>query len=200
MTAAPLSAVDADFAEPVLATQAIFRTALAALAEPGSVHVLPVEAPARGTLASGTVALCRALVDGDTPVWLDEAAASEWALSYLSFHCGLRRSRDASAVAFAVVADARACPPLTSFCAGTPDYPDRSTTILLQVDDIDSAGAVRLAGPGIESVRSFAATPLGADFWRQVRVNGARYPLGVDIFFIAGRRIAALPRSTRVEA
>ncbi len=199
MTIGSLSALDADFANPVLTTQAIFRAALAALSEPGTERTVLPDVPAIGALAPATVGLCRALVDADTPVWLDDIAASAEALSYLAFHCGLRRTADPRAAAFAVVADARRCPPLASFSAGTADYPDRSTTVLLQVDELDPAGALRLSGPGIESVRGFAAAPLPADFWRQVELNNALYPLGVDIFFVAGRRLAALPRSTKVE-
>jgi len=194
-----LSTLDADFADPVLATQAVFRTALAALAEPGTVHVLPLHVPAIGALAPGTVGLCRVLVDGDTPLWLDDAAESERALSYLSFHCGMRRMANPASAAFAIVADAAACPPLSSFAIGTAEYPDRSTTIVLQVSEIGTAGAVRLSGPGVEHTRRFAAAPLSPDFWRQAQANHALYPLGVDIFFVAGRRLAALPRSTRLE-
>ena len=35
-------------------------------------------------------------------------------------------------------------------------------------------------------------------FWNQVRMNQAKFQFGVDLIFVAGDRLAALPRSTRV--
>ena len=52
-----------------------------------------------------------------------------------------------------------------------------------------------LTGPGIEN-----ATWLNLPETAAFDANRALFPLGFDTLFIAGDQIAALPRSTRVEA
>jgi alpha-D-ribose 1-methylphosphonate 5-triphosphate synthase subunit PhnH len=42
-----------------------------------------------------------------------------------------------------------------------------------------------------------AGLPL--EFWDAARANAARFPRGVDLLLCAGDRLAALPRTTRVE-
>jgi alpha-D-ribose 1-methylphosphonate 5-triphosphate synthase subunit PhnH len=86
-------------------------------------------------------------------------------------------------------------PPLTAFPQGTPDYPDRSTTLILQVGELRTGGW-RLEGPGILGHALFSASPLPPDFASQVQANRARFPCGVDLFFATDAEIAALPRST----
>ena len=60
------------------------------------------------------------------------------------------------------------------------------------------ASGWRLEGPGILGHALFSAAPLPPDFAEQVRVNRGRFPSGVDLFFVTGDAIAALPRSTRL--
>ncbi len=54
-----------------------------------------------------------------------------------------------------------------------------------------------LSGPGIDDrARLAPILPEGAA--EVLRVNAARFPLGLDFFFTAGGQVAALPRSTRI--
>jgi alpha-D-ribose 1-methylphosphonate 5-triphosphate synthase subunit PhnH len=41
---------------------------------------------------------------------------------------------------------------------------------------------------------------LTAAVWSQLRDNHAAFPRGIDLVLVAGSRLAALPRTTRVEA
>ena len=72
--------------------------------------------------------------------------------------------------------------------------------VLVQVESLASDRGWALRGPGIETAAALYAAPLPSDFLAQLRTNAAGYPCGVDIIFVAGNSIAALPRSTRVEA
>ena len=58
-----------------------------------------------------------------------------------------------------------------------------------------AASGARLTGPGIKAT-ALLALPDIASF----AANRACYPLGFDTYLTAGATLAALPRSTRVEA
>ena len=199
------------FDDPVIGSQAVFRGLLDAMARPG--RPIPL-APARllvepsvpAPLSAEAALACLTLLDVDTCLWLDgPAAASEALRRYLAFHCGCPIVAEPAAADFALVTDPRAMPPLRAFGQGDAEYPDRSTTVILQIQ-ILSGGAgealetgVVLRGPGIETSRRFAVAPLPPGFWDQVRANRARFPRGVDLVFVAPGAVAALPRSTRIE-
>jgi alpha-D-ribose 1-methylphosphonate 5-triphosphate synthase subunit PhnH len=90
-------------------------------------------------------------------------------------------------------------PDLDRFDAGTDEYPDRSATIIVQVDMLSAGVGRRLTGPGIESEVRLDAPGLPERFWEGLRANHGRFPRGVDVLLTAGSRLAALPRTTAVE-
>ena len=81
---------------------------------------------------------------------------------------------------------------------GTLEYPDRSTTLIVQVETLDDTGSWRLTGPGIAGEAYLSAKPLPADFLMRLAENHRLFPRGIDLFLVAGDRIAALPRTTIV--
>ncbi|MGI9450585.1 MAG: phosphonate C-P lyase system protein PhnH, partial [Geminicoccaceae bacterium] len=82
---------------------------------------------------------------------------------------------------------------------GTSEYPERSTTILMQVQGLDDSLGARLTGPGIETEARLTIDGMPPDFWSQWFANQRQFPLGVDLILTAGDRIAALPRSISAE-
>ena len=76
---------------------------------------------------------------------------------------------------------------------GTPEYPDRSATLIVEMERLQASGA-RLSGPGIK-----AAAALSLPEITEFQANARHFPLGLDFLFTCGDRLAALPRSTRVE-
>ena len=105
---------------------------------------------------------------------------------------------DRHAVTVALVADLAKAPPLAAFNQGDAKYPDRSTTLVVQLAALEGGPAVGLRGPGIRDEASLALPGLPPGFWDQVQTNGAQFQFGVDLIFVAGDRLAALPRTTRV--
>ncbi|KAF1012454.1 MAG: Alpha-D-ribose 1-methylphosphonate 5-triphosphate synthase subunit PhnH [Pseudomonas fluorescens] len=75
------------FVDPVLDAQRGFRAALKALAEPGLIRSLSA-APTLEGLAPATYALCLALLDVDTPLWLAPSFDTPLIRANLAFHCG----------------------------------------------------------------------------------------------------------------
>jgi alpha-D-ribose 1-methylphosphonate 5-triphosphate synthase subunit PhnH len=181
------AAMGGGFADrPVEAAHA-FRAALGAMARPGSVHrALGAQPPAPLSPAAGALAVT--LADGDTPLWLAPSLDGEAVRAWLTFHTGapFRRPEQAR-FAFGRWDEL----PLDDLPVGTPEYPDRSATLVVEVDEIGQAH--RLTGPGIES-EAWLTVP-GPDF---CRANRARFPLGLDVFIACGDRLAALPRTVRV--
>ena len=196
----PEAVSDTGFDNPVLQSQAMYRDLLGAMACPGRIvecaHALNVPAPLWPTTAAAALTL----LDFDTPLWLDPAAASVQSLvDYFRFHCGCPIVEASGNAAFAVISDPAQMPSLDVFAEGSEEYPDRSTTLLIQVERLDDSRGVVLRGPGIENKQTLQGKGLPGGFWQQVQENHARFPRGVDIVFCAEDRIAALPRSTQVE-
>lgn len=188
------------FVDPVFDAQATFRSVMDAMANPGRIEELSAAPDMPRRLALSLAAIALALVDHDTPVFLDRAfAADRDVAASLSFHTGCRFVEDGSLAGFALIGDPQNCPALASFAQGTLEYPDRSTTLLLQVDRLDNEAGLRLRGPGIAEFRRLSAAPLPQNFTQELRANRERFPQGVDLLLCCGTRLAALPRSSRVD-
>ncbi|MCC7417157.1 MAG: phosphonate C-P lyase system protein PhnH [Acidobacteria bacterium] len=187
------------FADPVGDAQRAFRGLLDAIAHPGRIVSLDARVAAPAPLVPAAAAALLTLVDFETPLWLDAAAAAGDAPAWLRFHCGAPIVADPSPARFALVSDAAAMPRLDAFAPGEDAFPDRSATIIVQVGDLHAGDGWRLAGPGIETTCRLAVDGLPDWFADALRANRALYPCGVDLFLAAGDRIAALPRTTLVE-
>jgi alpha-D-ribose 1-methylphosphonate 5-triphosphate synthase subunit PhnH len=99
-----------------------------------------------------------------------------------------------------VVGDARTLPALDRFAFGTPEYPDRSTTVILQVESLTQGSAFELRGPGIDGVVALRATLQPADLFKQLAINAALFPRGIDLVLVADDAVVAIPRTTRLFA
>ncbi len=166
-----------------------FRAVMTAMARPGRIEKLTGGVPpAPLSVAAGTLLLT--LADADTPVFLAGAADTPEMRGWLAFHTGAPLRGPSHAV-FAV-GTWRDLMPLDAFPIGTPEYPDRSTTLIVEMDDLTGEGAC-LKGPGIKESAGLSLPETEA-FQR----NHALFPLGLDFYFTCGDRVAALPRSTRI--
>ena len=185
------AALSGGFAEaPVQASHA-FRAALTVLAQPGEIRALHgAVPPAPLSVAAGVLVLT--LCDGTTPLHLAGAADCEAVRDWITFHCGAPLVSAERAI-FAL-GDWPALQPLHRFSIGQPDYPDRATTLIVELAQLEAEGAA-LRGPGIAGV-AYLSLPEVAAF----QANRAQFPLGFDCFFTCGTHVAALPRSTHVEA
>lgn len=173
----------------------VFRTCLDATARPGTVYSLDVDLSTPAPLLPSSAALLLALADYETTCWLDPTLANARGVAeYVRFHTGARISSTPDEADFAVAADVRAMPRISSFKQGTPEFPDRSTTLILQVESIKADG-FQFAGPGINGVSTVSCDPTPSDFQTQWRENRSAFPCGVDLIFVAATHIAALPRS-----
>jgi alpha-D-ribose 1-methylphosphonate 5-triphosphate synthase subunit PhnH len=197
MSALPTSDLAMGLADPVFCSQAVFRTVLTALSEPGKIMALPDHLSGRPeNLSPAAAALLLTLVDYETPVWL--SAAFEPIRTWLVFHTGAAIAAKPMDARFALIAAEQSEIALDAFNLGDERYPDTSATVILLCPSLENGLPVTLSGPGVKGTISFAPQRVNADFWKQVQDNNALFPLGVDLIFVAGSSLAGLPRSTQI--
>lgn len=193
-----LSHLQPGFAEPVGDAQRCFRGVLDALARPGRVvELADLPAPPTG-LGAAQSAVLLALADIDTPVWLPPALRDAAAGHYLRFHCGCRLAAKLADAHFVLPASLDELPTLDELRQGLPEFPDRSATLIVEVAGLDEGGALRLAGPGIQTEASLTVAGWRTAMTDFLRENRRRFPLGVDLLLTCGKRVAGLPRTVRI--
>ncbi|MCX7303664.1 MAG: phosphonate C-P lyase system protein PhnH [Hyphomicrobiales bacterium] len=187
------------FANPVFDAQAIFRAVMDAMARPGIVQPAHTLAKPPQPLSPAAAAVALTLCDHDTPLWLDPSLRQMPAVaSWLGFHTGAPLADTAADAHFALVAEPAALIALENFAQGTQEYPDRSTTLILQVESLVAGDNLLLEGPGIERTALIAPSSMPRHFVEQWKQNRARFPRGVDVILASPAGIACLPRSTRI--
>lgn len=192
------AALSPGFPDPVLDSQSAFRAIMWALARPGTVEPLNAALAPPAPLSVEAAAIALALADYETPLWLDPtlAAGSEVG-AYLRFHTGAPIVSEPEAARFALIADPLSMPDFSIFAQGSPDYPDASASLILQVERFGATG-LELEGPGIAGVRGFGAAPLPADIIARWARNRALFPRGIDLILAGPGGIAGLPRSVAI--
>ncbi|MEO1024626.1 MAG: phosphonate C-P lyase system protein PhnH [Pseudomonadota bacterium] len=183
------TALSGGFDNPAIGSAHAFRSVMEAMARPGTIQdIKGAVPPAPLSVAAGTVLLT--LCDTDTPVYLAGTADTDDVRKWLAFHTGAPLAGPSHAM-FAL-GNWDALMPLGSYPVGTPEYPDRSTTLIVECAELEAAGAT-LRGPGIESEAALSLPET-----RAFQSNRALFPLGLDFIFTSGDRLAALPRSTEI--
>lgn len=201
MTIPPKDTGAVEDVDPPIAFAHAFRVMLRAMSRPGAPvefdprHLTELAAP--GPMSGAAAAVLVTLADADAPVWLGPSRRTPEIEGYLRFRCGATLLDDPQAAAFAYgtwrdVAEA-------TLAIGSPEYPDRSTTVLLDVEDFENGPAARLSGPGLAEPARLAVGGVDREFWDWCARNAALFPLGVDTLLCAGDRIVGLPRSARPE-
>ncbi len=183
------AALAGGFADPPRQSAHAFRALLSAMARPGRIEALHGAAPpAPLSPAAGTLLLT--LCDPETPVHLAGDADSAAIRAWIAFFAGAPIAGP-EACHFALGTWA-ALMPIARFPTGTPEYPDRSATLIVEMPALRPAGAA-LRGPGIADV-AYLSLPEVAPFQR----NAGLFPLGVDVFLTSGTQVASVPRTTQV--
>jgi alpha-D-ribose 1-methylphosphonate 5-triphosphate synthase subunit PhnH len=191
----------AGFADKVLSAQSTFRSVMDAMARPGSVQRIGAAAGTPAAMMRGTAAIALTLFDHDTPVWLDQLMSETSDVTkWLKFHTGAPVIADSSICHFALIGDAGALPALDRFAFGSNEYPDRSTTLILQVESLTQGESFELRGPGIDGIAVLRATIQPSDLFERLTINATLFPRGIDVVLVHDDAIVAIPRTTRLVA
>lgn len=177
------------FSDPPTDAAHGFRAVMEAMARPGTIHKITGAAPPQ-PLSGAAGAVLLTLCDTETPLFLAGACDCAEVRAWVAFHTGAPLVRPKAAMfALGTWADLL---PLSAYPIGTPDYPDRAASLIVECDTLEAQGA-SLRGPGIRDSAALSLPETAA-----FQDNHARFPLGLDFMFTWRDRIAALPRSTEV--
>ncbi|MDX2204298.1 MAG: phosphonate C-P lyase system protein PhnH [Hyphomicrobiaceae bacterium] len=185
------------FADSVGDAQRVFKAVMQAMARPARPVALDVALRVPPPLTAVAAGVLLALADYETPLWLDPSLRQPDILQFLSFHTGARLARAADEAQFVLAAGPAAMPRLAALRQGTPEYPDRSATLIVAVEAFSGEGLL-LEGPGIKGRAGFSFAGLPAWLADDLRHNRAQFPCGVDLVLAAPGAVAALPRSVRL--
>lgn len=188
MSAAPQT-LSGGFSNAATDAAHAFRAVMTVMARPGEIRCLDqAKPPAPLSSAAGTLILT--LCDPETRLHLAGAFDSEDIRNWVTFHTGAPFSGPAEAD-FAVGRWSDLAP-LSQYPVGSPEYPDRSATLIVECDSLSATGAA-LKGPGIRDSARLPLPDIAA-----FAENHSLYPLGLDFFFTAGADVAGMPRSTEI--
>ena len=194
-----VAGLPAGFADKVLSAQSTFRSVMDAMARPGSIQRIASTAGTPATMMRGTAAIALTLFDHDTPIWLDSRmSATPDVGKWLKFHTSAPVVVDASIASFALVGDPENLPVLDRFAFGSNEYPDRSTTLILQVESLSAGPVVELQGPGIDGTAALRASIQPRDLFERLAINATLFPRGIDVVLVHDDCIVAIPRTTRL--
>lgn len=196
-----IAEMPAGFADKVLSAQSTFRSVMDAMARPGSVQRIEAGSGVPAPMMRGSAAIALTLFDQDTPVWLDASmSAASSVAKWIKFHTSAPVISRSSVCSFALIADAGTLPGFEQFSFGTAEYPDRSTTLIMQVASLTAGPAYELRGPGIDGTAVLRATIDMPDFLDRLALNATLFPRGIDLVLVADDMVVAIPRTTRLTA
>ncbi|MEN0088763.1 MAG: phosphonate C-P lyase system protein PhnH [Pseudomonadota bacterium] len=186
------------FADQVHGAQRTFRSVMNAMAQPGTKQPVDIVGLQLDKPSQALAAVALTLCDPDTPVWLDDILSNGDFPRWLAFHTGAPICDDPSKATFAFSSDLQSMPNFELLSQGSEAYPDRSTTLVVDVAQSWTSSDMWLAGPGIDGTTELAVGALPADFLRRMAANHALFPRGIDLIFAGDGEVLCLPRTTRI--
>ena len=201
-----LSKVVAGFDDPVNDSQRIFRDALQALSRPGDIIELAPCAAIPNQAQPSAAVLLLALLDADSRLWLSPTLATSDAAHWIVFHTNCTLVDHPALADFAWMQSIDEMPALSGFNQGTDEYPELSTTCLLNVAGLENESKLEplltLQGPGILETNQLCVKAMKISeieiLLSQWQSNHQQFPKGVDIFLCGVNQIAGLPRTTKL--
>ena len=206
MLATNLSKVVAGFNDQVVDSQRIFRNALQALSHPGQVvEVIPNAAIPDQAQPSASVLLL-SLLDADSHLWVSPSIAKSDAVHWLVFHTNCMLVDNLALADFAWIHSIDEMPALASFNQGTDEYPELSTTCLLNIasfeNEVNAVQPITLEGPGILGTSQLCLKLVVSsqieNLLSQWHTNNQQFPKGIDVFLCGTNQIVGLPRTTKL--
>jgi alpha-D-ribose 1-methylphosphonate 5-triphosphate synthase subunit PhnH len=162
-----------------------FLALMWALSYPGRVHTLPQGMDAMAQIGG-------ALLDLETTFYTPDGELADQLL-----RTGARALPPADAAYhFYPSLDDAALDSIAEASKVTMLRPDESATLIIGCA-FASGSTFRWTGPGINGAQDVRLGGIPARFW-SLRKQAIRYPLGWDVYFVDGRDVIGLPRTTAI--
>ncbi len=191
-------ALSGGFGEPVFESQSVFRMLMDGMARPGSVRTIGLDVGQPDLLGGAAGAIALTVCDHETPVWLSAGLVKSAVAEWIGFHTGAPITREKNEARFAFVEAGATLASFGLFSAGTQEYPDRSTTLVIEVAAFGEGQTLTLTGPGIQQATVVKVKGLPEVFSRLWADNRALFPRGVDVVLTSGKAMLCLPRTTKI--
>lgn len=187
------------FDSPVFQAQSVFKTVMDAMARPGTIADLDVSLFPPKPLSPVAGAVLCTLCDADTPIWLDSVLAAKPEIGkWISFQTDAPMTASQKQASFALLSAPSHLTSFEHFALGSQEYPETSTTLIINVEALTGGETLILAGPGIQSDMAFSPVGLPDHFAQIWADNRDIFPRGIDLIFCDGQSIACMPRSVRI--
>jgi len=191
------------FENPVLDSLRNFRQLSDVLARPGKVAELPKLIGPQGIYKT-SFSILLTLLDTKSSVYLSEEYRVDSVMKNLAFHCNCSYDVSANKADFALVNGANPID-VNQFNAGCARDPHQSTSLVIEIDAIAVSEEevfdtkFVLSGPGIQSQQTVSLKGLHASFVDYLTHRTHAFPTGLDMFFMTGDKVMAIPRTTHVK-
>ncbi len=192
--------------DQVTGGQVIFRSALKAMSEPGTVVDISQDIAVE-PLSPAMYAVILALLDQQTSLWLAKSFDQPQVVKNLQFHTGVKLAKTAQEAQFAL-AMASEIDELERFNIGTDESPEMSCSLFLQVDSISidenisdsiDCSVLALSGPGIETIKNVGISKLSKSLIDYLTERSGEFPKGLDCYFVSQNQLLCIPRTTQVK-
>ncbi|MBN3254956.1 phosphonate C-P lyase system protein PhnH [Pectobacterium brasiliense] len=185
------------FAHPVFGTQLCFRKIVKAMSEPGSLVTVP-NVSGLESMSSATAATLLTLTSHTTPLFIDPKIGNPLLLRTLCLHTNVPIATRLDEADFVLLSGNRFSYDLMALSCGSEAEPEKSTTVIVEVEGMHDGPCLKLTGPGIKTHRIISPRlPGGVRDYLCNRPHA--FPTGLDFLFTSGKKLFAIPRSTHVE-
>ncbi|TDK35512.1 phosphonate C-P lyase system protein PhnH [Rhizobium deserti] len=191
-------ALSGGFSQPVFESQSVFRMLMDGMAKPGTLCTVDLDVGQPEPLGGAAGAIALTLCDHETSVWLSAGLSQSAVAEWIGFHTGAPIIREKAEAHFAFVEAGATPASFGLFSLGSQEFPDRSTTLVIEVKALGQGPLMTLTGPGIRATQTIAVDGLPDVFMRLWADNRALFPRGVDVILTAGQKFLCLPRTTRL--
>lgn len=183
------------FKDKTFESQEAFRLILQATSNPGKKIQFTNDYHSRENLNASSINIIFTLLDLDTNVFIQSAQESNIS-NFIKLHTGAPITKNKVESDFAVVTDGDL--DFDSFNEGLDQYPDKATTLIIQIHSMSQGEDFVLSGPGIKNSNRITLSGIPHNFKEKVNANSSKFPLGVDIFLTCKNELISLPRTIKI--
>ena len=199
-----LSEVGAGFNNSTLGSQESFRCALKALSQPGQRVALEIEIDHPTVAHQSSCAVMLSLLEPGTLLWLSPGLRNTAVAPWIVFHTNCQITANPKNAEFAWIKSWSEVPLLEEFSVGSDEYPDQSTTCIIETSEYSQRQESRLqlvlTGPGIQTSTLVKGLAIPEEqlktFATQWANNHRQFPRGVDVLLTVPQALYGLPRTT----